>query len=96
MSIMFKKEKCFSEDIFYQNRSGDNRTFYLSWHSNLKLVNVSYYNCIKQDDLLFAEDFNLQTAIKLRDFLNKILILMPKTKYAKSQTKRCKTRISEN
>ena len=62
-----------TNDIYYENGCGDERLLYAVWHAELALVCISFYSQEKADELIFAEDFCLKTAIKLRDELTRII-----------------------
>lgn len=61
------------EDIEYENGSGDKRALGVSWHDNLGLVNLSFYDFPTGNELVFAEDFELRTAIELRNRLTQMI-----------------------
>ena len=63
----------FSNEIDYENGCGDRRRFYAAWHAGLGIVCFSFYSCERPDELVFAEDFDLQTGIRMRDELSRVI-----------------------
>lgn len=71
--LMSKIEICDClKDVEYANGANEQRAMNVCWLASFGLINVSFYER-GWDDLLFAEDFDLQTAIKLRDCLNGVI-----------------------
>lgn len=62
-----------TSDIYYQNGCGESRRLYAVWHPELAIVSVSFYKEEKNDELVFAEDFCLKTATKMRDELTQLI-----------------------
>jgi hypothetical protein len=56
----------------YANGAQEQRALGVRWHENFGLCNISFYNRC-DDELMFAEDFDLETAIELRDRLTRII-----------------------
>lgn len=76
-----------TENIYYENSCGESRRFYAVWHSELGVVCLSFYNEDKCDELVLAEDFCLETAIKMRDELTKLISKISEPAEASSDLK---------